>query len=261
ENKAKTISIEREHGTNNIHIEGQIPKEGTRSRTWSSVWGPTEYALDVFKKSLEEQGIALNDDGKVMRGATPRDAQRLTSKNSMPLEHILIPFMKLSNNGHGVILTQALGRSVYGEGSWTNALQVINDILSKFEVNEDAILLRDGSGMSDKTLIPADELSHLLYAVQDRDWFPIFESALPVAGEPDRLVGGTLRNRMTGEATKGNVKAKTVSLTDVSTLSVYVTTKDGEKLIFSLLMNNYIEGSMTAIQDIIATELAEHEFK
>lgn len=258
--KAKQISIQREHGTNNIVIEGQMPLDGTMSRTWNSVWEPTDYALDIFKESLEEQGIKINDDAKVVRGVAPEDASLLISKQSMPLEDILIPFMKLSNNGHGEIFTKEMGRSVYGEGSWDNGLQVINDIMSKFALNESAILLRDGSGMSDKTLIPADELSHLLYAVQDRDWFPIFKNALPIAGESDRLVGGTLRNRMTGDSTKGNVTAKTGSLTGVSTLSGYVTTKDGEKLIFSMLMNNYIDGSMTAIQDLIATELAEHEF-
>lgn len=260
--QAKSISIQREHGSNDIVIKGHMPQDGTMSRTWSSVWEPTNYALDVFKKSLEEQGIKVSDEAKVERGVTPEEASLLISKESMPLEDILIPFMKLSNNGHGEILTKEMGRSVYGEGSWANGLQVINDILSKFNINENAILLRDGSGMSDKTLIPADEVSQLLYAIQDRDWYPVFKSSLPVAGEPDRLVGGTLRNRMTGDSTRGNVVAKTGSLTSVSTLSGYVTTKDGERLVFSMLMNNYIGGtsSMTAIQDLIATELAEHDF-
>lgn len=259
--EGKNISVEREHGSNQIVIEGQIPVDGSISRVWSSVWEPTEYVLDVFKKSLEEQDISMNDDATIERGLTPDEADVLKSKQSMPLEDILIPFMKLSNNGHAEILTKEMGRSVYGEGSWTNGIQVLNDIMSKFDLDGESILLRDGSGMSDKTLIPADELSHLLYAIQDREWFPIFENALPVAGESDRLVGGTLRNRMTGESTKGNVKAKTGSLTSVSTLSGYVTTQDGEKLIFSMLMNNFISGSMTTVQDTIATELAEHEFK
>src|SRR5699024_4303301 len=113
---------------------------------------------------------------------------------------------------------------------------------------------------SDKNLLPADELSLLLVKVQDQSWFPVFQNSLPVAGEPDRLIGGTLRNRMTDDSTKGNVKAKTGSLTGVSALSGYVTSKDGEELTFSLIFNHYVGGSVTAIEDVIATVLAEHEF-
>src|SRR5699024_2938337 len=73
--KANNISIEREHGSNEIIIEGEIPLEGTRSRSWVSIWEPTGYAVNVFKKALEDQGI--NFAGQVAEdlGETTRDAQ------------------------------------------------------------------------------------------------------------------------------------------------------------------------------------------
>ncbi|WP_390354757.1 D-alanyl-D-alanine carboxypeptidase/D-alanyl-D-alanine-endopeptidase [Virgibacillus halophilus] len=255
-NEAKHISIEREHGTNNIVVSGQIPAEASSSRAWVAVWEPTGYALDVFKKSLQAQGIKQIGNSKIRSGKTPKHAKKLTDKRSMPLADLYIPFMKLSNNGHAEVLIKEMGKVVRHDGSWDAGLDVLQDKLQEFGLNTDTIMLRDGSGMSHKDMIPASELTKLLYVIQDQKWFPAFEKALPVAGESDRLVGGTLRNRMTGDATKGNVKAKTGSITGVSTLSGYVTSKDGEKLTFSILTNNYIDGPITPIEDQIATVLA-----
>lgn len=259
ENEAKGITIEREHGTNNIVIEGTMPLGGTNSKSWVAVWEPTGYALDVFKKSLEENGVQLIGKSKIKTGKTAKDASVITSKKSMPLKDLLIPFMKLSNNGHGETLTKEMGKVVNGEGTWSDGLEVINQALADLGVNTDTILLRDGSGMSHKTVIPAGELSQMLYVVQDKSWFPAFEKSLPVAGNKERLVGGSLRYRMTEGAAKGNVIAKTGSLTGVSSLSGYVTSKDGKKLIFSIMINNYLGSSVTDIEDEIATALAEHE--
>lgn len=257
----KDISIERQHGTNDILIEGTIPVDGTRSRSWVSVWEPTGYALDVFKKSLEENGIKLTGNSDVTRGVAPEDATVLASRKSMTLEELFIPFMKLSNNGHGEILAKEMGKVVHGEGSWDKGIDVIEDVAVDLGVDRDTILLRDGSGMSHKNMIPSNELTKFLTAIQDKSWFPAFENSLPVAGAPERLVGGTLRYRMTSPPAQDNVVAKTGSLTGVSTLSGYVTSQDGRELVFSIMLNNYLGNSDTSIEDSIATTLAEHEFQ
>lgn len=258
--KAKDISIERQHGSNEIVIEGEIPLEGTRSRSWVSVWEPTGYAVNVFKKSLEENGITFAGQVNEEVGTVPKNARLLTSKDSIRLEELLIPFMKLSNNGHGETLVKEMGKVVHDEGSWDKGLEVMEDTVETFGITKNTIQLRDGSGMSHKNMIPTDELSQMLFTIQDEHWYPIFEKSLPVAGVNERLVGGTLRYRLTDPATKGNVIAKTGSLSGVSTLSGYVTSADGEKLIFSIMINSYLEGPVTQIEDAIVTILAEHKF-
>lgn len=260
QDETRKISIERKHGSNMIVVKGKIPSEGPEARVWRAVWDPTRYALDVFQKSLKEHGIQLIGTSAQKTAITPEAATVLTSKQSIPLKELMIPFMKLSNNGIGETLTKEMGQVVYGEGSWDKGLQVIEQVVNDVGIDTETILIRDGSGISDKNLLPANELSLFLFNIQDRSWFPTFKNSLPVAGEPDRLIGGTLRNRMTGDSTKGNVKAKTGSLTGVSALSGYVTSKDGEELIFSIFINHYVGGSVKAIEDVIATVLAEHEF-
>lgn len=258
--ESKDISIEREHGSNEIVVEGTIPVDGTRSRSWVSVWEPTGYAVDVFKKSLEENGLKFIGNSDVKTGETPEETSVLASRESMPLEELFIPFMKLSNNGHGEILTKEMGKVIHDEGSWDEGIDVIEEFIADLGMDNDTILLRDGSGMSHKNMIPANELSNFLVAVKDKSWFPSFKNSLPVAGASERFVGGSLRYRMTEPPAQGNVVAKTGSLTGVSTLSGYVTSQDGEELVFSIMLNNYLGSSDTVLEDSIAETLAGHAF-
>jgi len=257
-NGANTIKLDREHGTNRIIVEGTIPVGGSVIREWMSVWEPTGYAMDVFRQSLSAEGITTSNviSPEPLTGVVPADATLLTSKQSIPLSELIIPFMKLSNNLHGEHLTKEMGRVIYGEGSWEQGLQVIKDTVASLGVDTSTIMLRDGSGISHLTMIPADELSKLLYTIQSREWYPLYERSLPVAGAADRIEGGSLRWRLIGTAAQGNVRAKTGSLSTVSTLSGYVTTRDGEKLIFSILINNYLVTSVRAIEDEIVKALA-----
>jgi D-alanyl-D-alanine carboxypeptidase/D-alanyl-D-alanine-endopeptidase (penicillin-binding protein 4) len=70
-------------------------------------------------------------------------------------------------------------------------------------------------------------------------------------------VGGTLRSRMRDTAAADNVRAKTGSLTGVTALSGYVTSADGEPLVFSIMLNQYLSGSPKDIEDKIAIRLAQ----
>ena len=253
----KDITIEREHGTNNIIIEGTVPVGGTVTREWIAVWEPSYYALDLFRKSLMEQGIKFGGEPQVTLGETPNKAQLLTSKDSMTLKELSIPFMKLSNNAHAEVLAKEMGKVVYGEGSWDKGLQVIEENAASLGLNMDTIMIRDASGISHINLIPANEVSNLLVSVQSKPWYQTFLTSLPIAGVNERFVGGTLRNRMKTGATVGNVKAKTGTITAVSALSGYATTKDGELLVFSVLINNDL-ASVTPIEDQIATAIANY---
>src|SRR5699024_4607679 len=49
------------------------------------------------------------------------------------------------------------------------------------------------------------------------------------------------------------------NVTGVQTCALPISSKDGEELTFSLIFNHYVGGSVTAIEDVIATVLAEHE--
>lgn len=265
-NEAKTVSateekdidIVREHGSNEITITGTMPLAATSSREWIAVWEPTQYALALLSDALAAEGIKLH--GGLTQGVAPRQAKVLFAQQSIPLSQLLIPFMKLSNNTHAEILIKEMGKVVKDEGSWDAGLAVLADELKKWGVDEETTLLRDGSGISHVTLLPANELSQLLYEVQKEPWFDAYFLSLPEAGHTDRMVGGTLRNRMKNSPAEGQVYAKTGSISTVSSLSGYVDKQSGERYVFSIILNNIVDGSKgKIIEDKIATILAKQE--
>ena len=107
-------------------------------------------------------------------------------------------------------------------------------------------------------VVTPEQIATLLDNARQRPWFGDWYDALPVAGIPDRMVGGTLRNRMAGTAAENNVHAKTGSLTGVTALSGYVTAANGRELVFSLLFNDFVSDSPTDLEDAVAVRLARY---
>lgn len=253
-NGENDIEIKREHGTNKLTIGGTIPVGAGDTKEWMAVWDPSAYTLDLFKKALEENDIEIK--GKTKQKKTPEDAEILISHESMPLEDMLVPFMKLSNNAHAEVLVKEMGREIHNEGSWEKGLKVMKQVLPNFSVDVDELAIHDGSGLSHEDLLPARDVSELLYDVNTQDWYDSFVASLPVAGDDDKMVGGTLMDRLEDI----DVKAKTGSIDGVSSLSGYLETESGDKLTFSILINHLLdEADGPQIEDKIINEIADDE--
>jgi serine-type D-Ala-D-Ala carboxypeptidase/endopeptidase (penicillin-binding protein 4) len=250
---ASTVSVDRTVGTNTIVVSGSIPA-GATFEDEATVQDPALYAADVFRRALKAHGVTVKGD--ITHGTTPRGARTVTTRRSVPLSQIATPYLKLSNNMIAEILVKEIGKKVTGHGSWTAGLPVIAKYLRTLGVDTSQVKQTDGSGLGHSNYTTATQLSNLLKAAQRKRWFPVFYDAIPIAGQPDRFVGGTLRKRMIGTPAAGNVHAKTGTLTGVSALSGYVTDPSGQRLIFSIVFNGYKGGAPTDLQDRIAVRLA-----
>jgi len=107
-------------------------------------------------------------------------------------------------------------------------------------------------------MLSARQIGSVLVGMSKEPYFDVYYQSLPIAG-----VDGTLKNRMVQTLAENNIHAKTGTLTGVSGLSGYVTTKDGEHLYFAILMNGYTSSSsiLTEAQNKIGVALAGVSFK
>lgn len=93
----------------------------------------------------------------------------------------------------------------------------------------------DGSGLAHRNKLTARVVVRLLQYARKQVWFGTFYDALPVAGNSNEAIGGTLTDRMVGTAAANNLRAKTGTLSGVTALSGYVTGRNGRLYVFSLL--------------------------
>lgn len=252
---ANDLTVEREHGTNTVVVSGTTPVGGAGAKEWATVWEPTGYAAAVFRDALADHGVRVSGPTRLGR-QTPGTAVALASHRSMPLSELLVPFMKLSNNMHAEILTKAMGYEVSRQGSWGAGLAAISGYLKGVGVDAGKVRQVDGSGLSRMDNFPAGQLVELLLAVRAEPWYADWYRSLPVACDPDRFVGGTLRSRMCGTPAALNARAKTGSLTGASALSGYVTGADGRELVYGIVLNNYLASSVKPLEDAIVVTLA-----
>ena len=90
------------------------------------------------------------------------------------------------------------------------------------------------------------------------EYWEIWNEIQPIAG-----VDGTLKRRMKGTKAEGNVRAKTGTISNVRGLSGYLTTNNGEEIVFSFLVNGHLKNSRETelITDSVLEFIAEYPYK
>jgi len=214
------------------------------------------------------ESIVPNPSGALAQtgSLSPPAPVEITSLQSPPFSLIAAHTLKPSQNLYTEVILRTLGklRAVPVDPASAAAplrdneaagLQVVREFLRQAGVDDSQLNLSDGSGLSRNDMIMADATVELLTFMTKHRYFAQFREALPVAG-----VDGTLRNRMRGTPAEGNVRAKTGTLSSVASLGGYVTTAGGERLAFSMMLNNYPDASALRRDsiDAIAVLLASY---
>lgn len=210
---------------------------------------PAAAFLAAFGEALRDRGIVVSDSE--VPPSTRMDT--LAVLRSPPLAAILPAFLKPSQNQIGEMLFKTVALARTDTGSADVARRIVAERVLAWSAAPDGFVVRDGSGLSRMDLVSPETLVRVLDAVRRAPAFPVFRDALPVAG-----FDGTLAGRMRGTRGDGNARGKTGTLSNVRSLSGYVTTRDGRVLIFSILCNNYVvpTAAITRVQDSIVVRLA-----
>jgi D-alanyl-D-alanine carboxypeptidase/D-alanyl-D-alanine-endopeptidase (penicillin-binding protein 4) len=219
---------------NTVLVTGTLPQSSPELEFELSVWDPTLYTLTLFQEELNREGIAVH--GGLRLGSVQEGAKHLV-EHEWPIDSAVIKMDKMSDNLSAENLLKVSAAEKRGpSGTSMQGISVVNEFLSSLGIDTTSYLMVDGSGVSHYNLINAETIVDLLSKMYtQRELFGLFEASLPVAG-----IDGTLEDRMKGTAAEGNVRAKTGTLSGVSSLSGYVQTRDGDVLAFSILMQNFI---------------------
>lgn len=219
---------------NTILLEGEIALNARPTDRVLSLWRPELYASQLLKEALERAGIVIW--GEPMIGPSAPGAREIAA-HSQRLDSMVVNLNKISDNLSAELTLKTLGAVKRGvPGSGENGISVLHEFLNSMGIDTTTIRAADGSGLSYYNLLTADMLVQLLEGMAKKtDLFPLFYTSLPIAG-----VDGTLTNRMKGTLAEGNLRAKTGTISGVSSLSGYVKTQEGETLAFSMSMQNFI---------------------
>lgn len=163
-----------------------------------------------------------------------KDLYTISTYYSPPMSDIVKETNKVSNNSYAESLVKIIGYEQRGVGSLRAGRAVVTEILENENLNLGGVILADGSGLARKNMLTPAFLCDYLAMMKKTPVFEIYETSLPLAG-----VDGTLKNMLKGTAAEGNLKAKSGTLSDARAYSGYVTTRGGQELCFSIIMNNY----------------------
>src|SRR5688572_17559404 len=238
-----------------LTVAGTIPAGAPPVRLNVAVGNPTFWFASVLRNRLQQQGIEVIGEAwdiDDVRPAPDPAGTVLFTYRSHPLSEIVQPMLKDSIN----LYAEAMMRLNAAPGTLpTNdaALDAFRKRLASWGVPMDGQQIIDGSGLSRRDVISAEALLAVLQRMHDPAMQSPFVTALPIAG-----VDGSLANRMRDTAASGNVRAKTGTMSNIRSLAGYATTRDGERLAFVAMVNNFEGEGAAANQalDTIAIRLA-----
>lgn len=206
--------------------------------------------LARFVRKLRDEGVVVEAD--TVAGRQPGGAYEIGARTHT-LDQVLMPMMKESDNLCAEAMFYQLGASTGAHPATArHARTVVRRLIEKVGLSPSDYRIADGSGLSLYNYVtPELEVRLLRYAYQNTNIYMHLLPSLPVAGED-----GTLRKRMRGTFASGNVKAKTGSVTAISSLAGYCTAPNGHVLCFAIINQGVRRGSEgRAFQDRVCTAL------
>ncbi|GAB19197.1 D-alanyl-D-alanine carboxypeptidase [Gordonia effusa NBRC 100432] len=220
--------------------------------------------LDEFSPRVDDPAItagqalaeALGVDSKVTIESADAGAKVVAKVTSAPLVTRVNDMMRYSDNVLAEALSIELSQVTGGEASLEGGAQAVRQTLETKGFDLTGVTLHDTSGLSYANRVPAALLDKLMSGTAGTaqpKLRPMLDG-LPIAGGT-----GTLADRFDPKLTEGAgwVRAKTGTLTGVSSLTGTVLTVDGRVLSFALMSNGTSPADARPALDAVAGALRE----
>ncbi len=206
-----------------LKVEGTIYKQTTN-------YIPINHPKRYFILRLEDaiRSSKMDYYGNFAQKKLPSSNIYLVAEVKHPIDKAIREILLNSNNFIAETVFKLAGaKFVNNTGSLANSQKMLNTYFDKLSLNYDDIKIVDGSGVSKNNIMTTDFMSNFL---TKKEVYSFLKDNLPTAGE------GTLKNRML--YFKDNLYAKTGTLSDVSAIAGYITSRNGKTYAFSIIIND-----------------------
>jgi len=188
---------------------------------------PVNNPKKYFKLRLSD---AIIDNGISSSGIYPNKKLNknytLITRLSHSISQAQTDILKNSNNMVAeTVFKLAGGKYASKTGSFESGLEMFNNYCKNRNIDTSNIRITDASGVSKNNLMCADFMTDFLVKSN-----AAIESKLPTAGE------GTLSNRML--YLKGQLHAKTGTLSNISAITGYILSRTNHKYVFCIMIND-----------------------
>jgi D-alanyl-D-alanine carboxypeptidase/D-alanyl-D-alanine-endopeptidase (penicillin-binding protein 4) len=243
-----SLETRRLAGTAVLELRGSVPLGSASFTRNVSVYNPTLYFAHALREALIVNGIdvrgAAVDIDAALDPPSGETTVTLVTHHSPPLASLATTMMKLSQNLYAETLLQSIGGPAQARS-----------IIEGWGIPPEDLVMADGSGLSRYNLATAEAIVGILsHVARDERLRAPFEDSLPLAGRD-----GTLAGHFAGTRAEGNVRAKTGSFSNARSMSGYLRSIEGERLVFSIIANNFgtSSGAIEQAIDAIVVRLAE----
>lgn len=206
-----------------ITIEGTVKKQETE---FIPINHPKRYFILRIEDAI--RSAKMDYYGKFAQKKVPSTNVYLVAQADHDLQTAISAILKNSNNFVAeTVFKLAGGKYVNNTGSLANSQKMLNNYFDKLSLNYENIKIVDGSGVSKNNLMTTDFMTEFL---SKQEVIDTLKPELPTSGE------GTLKNRML--YFKDNLRAKTGTLSDVSAIAGYITSRTGRTYAFDIMIND-----------------------
>ncbi len=215
---------------------------------------PTLYSrkdmlMEQFITELDKSGIVF--DGN-MGDRTAPASSLLICVRTHSIDQILTKMMKDSDNLYAETMLYQTALTQSRPAKASGARTVTQRLIRKMRLKPSDYKIADGSGLSLYNYVTAElEVAFLRYAYENSTIYNHLYTSLPIAG-----IDGTLAKRMKATKAAGNVRAKTGTLTGISSLAGYAKAANGHLLAFCIINQGVLRAAPAkAFQDRVCVVL------
>ena len=211
--------------------------------------------LETFAEEVARAGVNL-ERVQLLEGRLPQAARHVaTVRHNISV--VLERMMKMSDNFYAEsMFYQTAASARKGLARARDARDITRRLIARLGLGHHPYRIADGSGLSLYNYVSVELLCTLLrHAWRSPAIHDALLLSLPVAG-----VDGTLKDRMRKTSAQGNVRAKTGTLTGISSLAGYCTAANGHQLCFAVINQGVMRNATgKAFQDKLCQTLCDYE--